>query len=270
MGSSEISPYREAGVAAVYSSLAGPIQFDAPARDLVELVGIAEGARVLDVGAGTGAVTVPAAAAAGRRGLTVGVDASSTMLQQLRAKGPYRAVVAQALYLPFAPRVFDAVLAGFVVSHFPDYAQALTELVRVLRPGGRLGLSAWDMTPNPPARLWRDVAGRFANLTDLSEAFRAVIPWDEFFSDPTNLLRTLEHAGLTNVELTRREYNQSAATSDFLALREAAVEGTVLRRLLRNDWEPFRREVRVVFGREFPDRVEYRRAAHLAVATKPH
>jgi len=266
----DTSPYREASLAAVYDSLALPIQFQAPARDLVSVAGIAEGMRVLDVGAGTGAVTVPAAEATGRRGLAVAVDASSEMLRLLRTKGNYAAALAQVPHLPFRGSAFDRVLAGFVLSHFPDHGQALAELVRVLRSGGRLGLTAWDMTPTGPARLWREVAGRFVNPTDLSEAFRAVIPWDEFFSEPANLRRALERAGLMNVQLARREFNQSATTPDFLTVRESAVEGVVLRRLLGERWETFRRDVRAEFAHEFSGRVEYVRGVHLAVGTKPN
>jgi ubiquinone/menaquinone biosynthesis C-methylase UbiE len=181
------SPYRVARAAAEYDRLAVPIQFAAPANDLVKRLNLAAGARVLDVGAGTGAATVPATTVVGPTGFVIGADAAPEMLQVLRNKGPYHAVAAEAPRLPFGDCAFDAVLASFVVTHFKDYRDGLADMVRVLRPGGRLGLTTWGNSPNPAAQCWTNVAGRFVNTDELKEAFESAIPWADWFSNDANL-----------------------------------------------------------------------------------
>src|SRR5437867_10568657 len=109
------SPYSEAKNAAVYDRLAFPLQFSAPARDLVGLLRPAAGDRVLDVGSGTGAAAIPAADAVGTAGSVVAVDASIEMLGQLKRKDKCCVAVAKVPELPFADCWFDIVTASFVV-----------------------------------------------------------------------------------------------------------------------------------------------------------
>jgi ubiquinone/menaquinone biosynthesis C-methylase UbiE len=101
-------------------------------------------ARVLDIGAGRGAITRALVDARGSAGSIVAGDISPKMVQQLAALElpgvETRFLDAQALDLPDAS--FDVVFAGFVLSAIPDPAPAITELARVLRPGGELLVSA--------------------------------------------------------------------------------------------------------------------------------
>jgi ubiquinone/menaquinone biosynthesis C-methylase UbiE len=101
--------------------------------------------RVLDVAAGNGNATLAAA----RRGCRV---TSTDYVQALLDKGAERAraerlevsfQVADAEALPFADASFDAVLSTFGVMFSPDQAKAASELARVCRPGGRIGLANW-------------------------------------------------------------------------------------------------------------------------------
>jgi SAM-dependent methyltransferase len=103
-------------------------------------------ARVLDIGAGRGAITralVEARGPAGAAGAIVAGDISPKMLEHLSALQlpgvETRLLDVRALDLPDGS--FDMVFAGFVLSSIPDPEAALTELARVLRPGGRLLLS---------------------------------------------------------------------------------------------------------------------------------
>ena len=101
--------------------------------------------RVLDVAAGNGNATLAAA----RRGCAV---TSTDYVSALLERGAERAAaerldvkfqVADAEALPFADASFDAVLSTFGVMFSPDQAQAASELARVCRPGGRIGLANW-------------------------------------------------------------------------------------------------------------------------------
>ena len=109
----------------------------------------ASATQVLDVATGTGDLAIDLA----RLGipLVVGLDFSGAMLHAARAKvevaapGRIRLVRGDALSLPFGNGTFDAVTVGFGLRNMPDYAAAIEEMGRVLKPGGRLVIL--EMTP---------------------------------------------------------------------------------------------------------------------------
>jgi SAM-dependent methyltransferase len=120
-------------------------------RQLLDYADPSLGARLLDVGAGRGAVVRPALA----RGCAVtAVDAAAGMVSLLRAEFPSVDVSqVDAHRLPFPDRAFDVVTAGFIFDLLDDPAAALNEARRVLRPGGVLALSLPG--PLPHRERWR-------------------------------------------------------------------------------------------------------------------
>jgi SAM-dependent methyltransferase len=263
------SPYLEAAVAAAYDRIAAPAQFAAPARDLVAMMRVPAGGRLLDVGTGTGAVARAASDAAGRNGLVVGADPSPEMLRASRGGASNPVVVARAPGLPFRDGVFDAVAAGFVMSHVDDPAAALADMARVCRAGGRIGITAWDAGGNPAGELWRGAASGFPAADGLSEAFRKAVPGEECFARPEHVEGVLRGAGLNPVELAHREYRIRLPAHDYLRMKEASVEGTLLRRMLDGEsWDVFRRRVAVAFRSRFGQTVEYLRGVHIGVGAK--
>lgn len=263
------SPYADPLVAAVYARVAAPIQFGPPAHDLVEILQLHNGAVVLDIGTGTGAVARAAGAVVGSSGLVIGVDASIEMLRFARESPRNPVAAAQITGLPFRNGVFHAVTAGFVVSHLADYGSGLAELRRVCRGGGRVAVTAWGALPNAASGLWSDTAGTFVPRGRLEEAFRAHIPWDEYFSHRVNLQRAMDAAGLTSVMVETREYEITMRTADFLLSREASVQGQLLRQLLSDEqWKTFGRQAADLFQHEFGEAVTYRRDVRFAVGTK--
>ncbi|WP_188193868.1 class I SAM-dependent methyltransferase [Nonomuraea sp. SYSU D8015] len=105
------------------------------------LLARAHGARLLDVGCGTGVVTAAALALGAE---VTAVDPDPAMVELAARRHPYATIRKAALPdLPFADEAFDAVAGNFVINHVPDTAESLKELRRVLRPGGALALSWW-------------------------------------------------------------------------------------------------------------------------------
>ncbi|MFD7436989.1 class I SAM-dependent methyltransferase [Streptomyces sp. NPDC059861] len=113
---------------------------------LAEPVGT--GARVLDVGCGTGGTTVAAARRAGPEGDCVGIDVAEPMIEAARARAeregvPVRFVCADAATHAFEPGGFDLVVSRFGVMFFEDFAGAFANLRRAARPGAQLRLIVW-------------------------------------------------------------------------------------------------------------------------------
>ena len=112
---------------------------------LCEAVDIAAGEEVLDVAAGNGNASLAAA----RRGASVTAsDYVPALLDGTRNRAAAEGLtidteVADAEAMPFADASFDAVLSTFGVMFTPNQEQSASELLRVCRPGGRIGLTNW-------------------------------------------------------------------------------------------------------------------------------
>ena len=114
-------------------------------ESLCEAVDLRSNQRVLDVAAGNGNATLAAA----RRFCDVtSTDYVPALLDGGRRRADAEGLAvkfqtADAAALPFADASFDAVLSTFGVMFVPDQARAAREMLRVLKPGGRIGMSNW-------------------------------------------------------------------------------------------------------------------------------
>ena len=160
------------------------------------------GDRVLDVGTGTGEALLAATLRSGPRGWAVGVDLAPPMLARaaasLRARGrtDARLSVMDAEHLAFTGGAFDVVLCAFALSSIPRPEQALTEVRRVLRPGGRVGVvdtAGWYFQQDPRWR-WHAEA-----LDAVGVLPAAGVPAAD---DRAMLARQLQQAGFTAVRAT--------------------------------------------------------------------
>lgn len=103
---------------------------------MVEGLGLLPGSRVLDVAAGTGSIT----RLMQTHGLEViSVDQSAEMTQWAQQRGAV-IVLATAERLPFADGTFDGVTFGYLLRYVDDVPACLEELVRLVRPGGAIGM----------------------------------------------------------------------------------------------------------------------------------
>lgn len=132
-----------------YERHLAPAVFEPWAEVLLDVVGIAAGARVLDIASGTGVVARAAARRAGGEGRVVASDVSGPMLARAASVGvsdgasPIEYLEASADALPFGDGSFDVVLCQQGLQFFPARAAAVGEMRRVLRPGGVAGVAVW-------------------------------------------------------------------------------------------------------------------------------
>ena len=137
-----------------YASFMG--RFSEPlARQLVDLLDPAPGDRALDVGCGPGTLTAVLADRLGAEQLSA-VDPSPSFVLAVRALLPEVDVRdGAAEELPFGDEVFDLATAQLVVPFMADPVRGLSEMRRVVRPGGLVAACAWDLHHGPVQVLWR-------------------------------------------------------------------------------------------------------------------
>lgn len=120
-------------------------------RIVVAAINAKSGEKVLDLAAGTGASSLPIAATGA---LVVPCDFSLGMLRVGKARHPQLGFTAgDALRLPFNDQVFDVVTISFGLRNVADMDLALTEIARVLKPGGRLLICEFSHPVFKPFRL---------------------------------------------------------------------------------------------------------------------
>lgn len=113
----------------------------------VDLLKLEKNSRVMDMGTGTGAIIPYLAKQISKEGQIVGIDFSEKMVkianeriikQKIASKA--KAMVADGTKLPFPDNHFDAIIATFAFTSFPEPEKAMKECARVLRPGGRFSI----------------------------------------------------------------------------------------------------------------------------------
>jgi demethylmenaquinone methyltransferase/2-methoxy-6-polyprenyl-1,4-benzoquinol methylase len=137
-------------------------------RRAADLAALSPGARALDVATGTGDLAFELAGRVAPGGEVVATDFSARMLELARRKSAEHAGVnvrfeiANALALPYPDGSFDAATVGFGARNFSDLEQGLHEMIRVVRPGGRVVVLEITSPSRPPLskfyELWFDRA----------------------------------------------------------------------------------------------------------------
>jgi SAM-dependent methyltransferase len=137
--------------AEVYEEFFVPALFQEWAGRVVDAADVQPGQRVLDIACGTGVAARAALARVGSTGQVIGVDVNEGMLAvaaRTESHIDWRAGKAESM--PLDDNSFDAVVSQFGLMFFEDRRAAIKEMVRVLRPGGKLAVAVWNSLANTP------------------------------------------------------------------------------------------------------------------------
>jgi ubiquinone/menaquinone biosynthesis C-methylase UbiE len=253
-------------VAATYERVHAS-RFSDAARDLTALAEVGPAMRVLDVGTGTG-ITAEAAASAGAR--AVGVDCSVGMLREGRKARPsVPLAAAEAIDLPFRDRTFDAVLANFVIAHFTKADTALHDMLRVLRPGGRIAVSSWSDRPDTFSQTWQELVETIVPRPMLAPTYEQAVPGHDRFADRDALEQLFIDAGLRRVRSEPRRYRWTYSVDDYVDGIAVFATGRFVRQMLGEDgWTQFLARAKATFRGRFADPLNDFRDVLIAVGTK--
>lgn len=177
-------------------------------REMVNGLELEPGARVLDVAAGTGSITRLLQIYGA---LVISLDQSPEMLGAATERGAV-AVLATAETLPFPDHTFDAVTFGYLLRYVHDLKGCMSELVRVTRRGGRLGMVEFGRPDGVAGIAWRlytrtvlPIGGAIAG-DGWPEVCRFLGPSIESFAGhrpPAQLIEEWEAAGIRDVGLRK-------------------------------------------------------------------
>ena len=176
----------------------------------LDFCGVHDGARILDVGCGTGALTSALSERIGGAQL-VGIDPSEAAIRHCRARYGGNAMAfdcGDAMQLPYAERTFDHSLSMLVFQFIPDPAKAVTQMRRVTRPGGIVGACTWDgMGLELGAIFWEEA-------TRLDPAAESTGERPQKFRRPGELESLWRNAGLDGVRESVLEFETPFADFD--------------------------------------------------------
>lgn len=212
----------------LYDRLMVPLIFEPYARDLAARAVALSPRSVLEVAAGTGAVTRALAAGLPVETKLVATDLNQPMLDQARkqmANAPhviFRQADAQAL--PFDDAQFDVVLCQFGAMFFPDRAKAYREAKRVLKPGGTYLFNVWDRIEDN--EFADEVTRALASLFP-SDPPRFLARTPHGYHDPDAVRADLKAAAFENTSIVPLEAVSTAPSPGEVAM--AYCQGTPLR-----------------------------------------
>ena len=211
----------------VYETHLVPLIFQPYAEDLAARLASRKLTKVLEIAAGTGAVTRVMASRLPASVSITATDLSQPMLDQAAARGTSRPVEwhqADAMALPFEDGTFDAVVCQFGAMFFPDKSKAYAEVRRVLKPGGVFIFNVWGrIDQNDIADV---VTSTLAEVfPNDPPGFLARTPYG--YNDPEILRQDLAKGGFTSPDIATVTHRSHAKSCEIPAI--GYCEGTPLR-----------------------------------------
>jgi ubiquinone/menaquinone biosynthesis C-methylase UbiE len=183
----------------------------------IEALNLKPGAYVIDSGAGTGGAALELA----RRGARVtAIDASAGMAARMKQRAgaaglPFDVEVMDGQRLTFPDASFDAALSVFGVILYPDATAGLSELRRVVKPGGRIALVTWT----EPEAYELALELRAAAASVLGALPASVLPAQLRFKDRDQFQALFERAGFSGIAINSAAASLKAPSARWLADR---------------------------------------------------
>ncbi|MGQ0763245.1 MAG: class I SAM-dependent methyltransferase [Acidobacteriota bacterium] len=193
-------------------------------RALIEDARIIKGQSVLDVAGGAGEPSLTLAETIGPEGSVTCTDFAAEMVEAAKAAAARRGMTnitfreCSVDSLPFADRTFDVAVSRLGAMFFPDPLAALREMLRVVKPGGSVGLVVWRHSElNPFFSVTSEIVSRYVEPTpedpDAPNAFR--------FAESGKLAGLLKEAGAVDVRerILKSEIAAPVALEDYWKMR---------------------------------------------------
>lgn len=169
--------------------------------------GMQAGMKVLDVGAGTGVVSLLSQQIVGDSGYVAALDPSRGMLEEGKKQGVEHCIMGLGERIPFADNTFDRVTMGYALRHVADLSAAFSEYLRVLKPGGKIllleitrpkGKVAYTLTKFYLKSVIPTITRLFRHSEEAQELMRYY--WDtiEQCVPPETILNAMEGVGVVN------------------------------------------------------------------------
>ncbi|MCP2131321.1 class I SAM-dependent methyltransferase [Bradyrhizobium ottawaense] len=212
----------------IYDEYLVPVIFSVYAEDIARRIAARSPSVLLEIAAGTGAVTRAVAAALPRGIRYVATDLNEPMLavaaQRQKDDDRISWRQADASALPFGDAEFDAVCCQFGAMFFPDRTKAYAEVKRVLKPDGTFVFNVWD-------RIEDNVLTHEATVA-LGKLFpddppRFMVRTPHGYHDRDVIRADLERAGFREISIETRAETSRAPSPEYVAL--ALCQGTPLR-----------------------------------------
>ncbi len=200
------------------------------ARDAARLVNLGVGMRCLDVAAGTGAFSLVAAETGAD---VLATDFSPLMIEQLQRKCARRGIqrvstaVMDGQNLNLDDGSFDVAASVFGLIFFPDHHRGLTELHRVLKPGGRAVVVAWGVPHRVEIMNLMGEALLAADI-ELPQAAEEAPPWTRL-GNPNYLKKLMADSGFCHVHIVSVTHLWTFTRAQYLAELLSAVTPTASR-----------------------------------------
>jgi demethylmenaquinone methyltransferase/2-methoxy-6-polyprenyl-1,4-benzoquinol methylase len=179
-------------------------------RRLVQATELEAGMAAIDVATGTGKVAASLADRVGTFGHVLGVDVSDRMVARAQSEHADRIemefVIADALDLPVDDGTFDAATIAFGMRNLPDYRRGFEEMLRAVRPGGRvvcLEISRPRSVIGRLGRIWFErIVPRLGSLIGQGRAYAYLVESVRGYPTPEEIAAVMRDAGLVDVAWT--------------------------------------------------------------------